>query len=326
MVDLIRITKESGIPLIGLIHIGVEDRGSNLLQVRATTACNMKCTFCSTSANSTLHPYNYTVELDYLIETIKEVIKLKDGKVREINIDSVGEPTTYPELVELVKQCKNLPEIEFVSMQTNGTLLNKNKIMELEKVGLGRINLSIHSLNKETGKSLFGNEFYDLDKILENIKLIYESKIELNLTPVWLPNVNDEDIKELIKFSKENNYKISIQKYESTKYSRKEKKAKEINWYKFYKQLEVWETEFNLKLKIGPNDMNIHRTPRIPLILNRDEIVPITITMPGWMKNEMIGTVKGRSVTILNSNAKVGQIIRAKVTNTKNSIYLVKKV
>ena len=72
--------------------------------------------------------------------------------------------------------------------------------------------------------------------------------------------------------------------------------------------------------------MNIHRTPRIPLILNRDEIVPITITMPGWMKNEMIGTVKGRSVTILDSNAKVGQIIRAKVTNTKNSIYLVKKV
>ena len=326
MVDLIRITKESGIPLIGLIHIGVVDRGSNLLQVRATTACNMKCTFCSTSANSTLHPYNYTVELDYLIETIKEVIKLKDGKVREINIDSVGEPTAYPELVELVKQCKNLPEIKFVSMQTNGTLLNKNKIMELEKVGLGRINLSIHSLNKETGKFLFGNEFYDLDKILENIKLIYESKIELNLTPVWLPNVNDEDIKELIKFSKENNYKISIQKYESTKYSRKEKRAKEINWFKFYKQLEAWEKEFNLKLKIGPNDMNIHRTPRIPLILNRDEIVPITITMPGWMKNEMIGTVKGRSVTILNSNAKVGQIIRAKVTNTKNSIYLVKKV
>ena len=142
MTGIITIDKASGIPLIGLIHIGVIDRGSNLLQVRATTACNMKCTFCSTSANSPIHPYNYQVELNYLLETIKEVINLKDNQVREINIDSVGEPTAYPQLIELVKGCKAIPEIEFISMQTNGTLLNKEKIKALEEAGLGRINFS----------------------------------------------------------------------------------------------------------------------------------------------------------------------------------------
>src|SRR3989338_5466994 len=103
---LIKITKESNIPLLGLIHIGVIDRGSSLLQVRASTACNMKCSFCSTSANSPKHKYNYTIELDYLLDWIKEAITLKEGNVNNINIDSVGEPTAYPQIIELVKACK----------------------------------------------------------------------------------------------------------------------------------------------------------------------------------------------------------------------------
>ncbi len=130
---LIKIDRDSQIPLIGIIHIGVIDRGSSLLQIRASTACNMKCTFCSTAANSyEKHPYNYEVELDYLIEWIKEVIKLKDNKVNQINIDSVGEPTAYSKIVELVKECKKIPGIEIVTMQSNGTLLTKEKIKSLE--------------------------------------------------------------------------------------------------------------------------------------------------------------------------------------------------
>ncbi len=323
--EVITIDRESGIPLIGLIHLGVIDRGSNLLQVRASTACNMKCTFCSTSANSNIHPYNYQVEVNYLLDTIKEVIRLKDGKVREINIDSVGEPSAYPDLIKLIEGCKKIKEIEFISMQTNGTLLNKTKIKQLEKAGLCRINFSIHSLDSEKSKTLFGNPTYNLKKALDNINHFKESNIELNLTPVWLPKVNDKDIEELIQFAKEQGIKILIQKYEETKYSRKERKAKKITWFKFYKQLEKWEKQFKVKLKTGPNDMNIHRTKKIPLEFNVNDMVPTEILLPGWIKGEMIGKTNNRAITILNSNFKVGQRVRVKITNTKNSIYLAKK-
>ena len=192
---LIKITKESGIPLLGLIHIGVIDRGSSLLQVRASTYCNMKCTFCSTAANSfEIHPYNYEVELNYLVDWIKEVIKLKDNQVNQINIDSVGEPTAYPKIIELIKEVKKIPEMNIVTMQSNGTILNKEKIKLLEEAGLNRINLSVHSLNQEQSKELFGSTNYNLNRILETCKLINESKIELNLTPVYLPKANDEEI------------------------------------------------------------------------------------------------------------------------------------
>ena len=89
MVNLIKITKETGIPLIGTIAFGIIDRGSNLVQVRATTVCNEKCPFCSTNANNfIMHPNNYIVDPDYLLSWLNEIIKIKNCNDIEINYDS----------------------------------------------------------------------------------------------------------------------------------------------------------------------------------------------------------------------------------------------
>ena len=75
MVKIVNITEESGIPLTGCIAFGVIDRGSNLLQIRATTVCNMKCKFCSTSANNfDMHPSNFIVDKNYLVKWTKHII------------------------------------------------------------------------------------------------------------------------------------------------------------------------------------------------------------------------------------------------------------
>src|SRR3989338_4685721 len=324
---LIRIDRSINIPLIGAIHIGVIDRGSNLLQVRASTYCNMKCTFCSTAANSfEIHHYNYEVELNYLVDWIKEVIKLKNNQVNQINIDSVGEPTAYPKIAELVRECKNLPQIEIVTMQSNGTLLNEKLIKSLEEAGLNRINFSIHSLEKEQSKTLFGAQNYNLKKTIENCRLINNSKIGLNLTPVYLPGINDNQIGSLIGFAKELNCRISIQKYEIYKYSRKEKKAKAQNWYKFYKYLEELEKKHNYKLKLGPSDFKIYKSPKIPLTLKRGEVTTGYVVMPGWIKNEVIAVANNRTVTVLNCCSNPGERIRIKILETKDSIYIGIKV
>ena len=38
---------EDDIPLIGHIAFGIIDRGTNLLQIRATSFCALSCIFCS---------------------------------------------------------------------------------------------------------------------------------------------------------------------------------------------------------------------------------------------------------------------------------------
>jgi len=323
----INIDKNSGIPLIGLIHIGIIDRGTNLLQIRPSTACNMKCEFCSTNANNfEIHPYNFIVEQGYLIEWLKYAIKEKESNEIEANIDSMGEPTAYPQIIELITSISKIPEIKFISIQTNGTLLSKEKIKALEKAGLNRINLSIHSLQKNQSKKLFGSENYDIDKILDAIKSIKETKIELYMNPVWIPNINDKEIEKIIDLAKEVNAKLGIQKYEVYKYSRKMKGAKAETYWKFYDKLKKLEKEKKLKLIIGKEDFNIKKTKRIPTTMNIGENVNVEIKLPGWMPDQMIGVANDRCITINKCNDKIGDKIRVKITDNKNNIYLGKKL
>lgn len=313
-----KITKD--IPLLGVIQFGIIDRRTNLLQIRPTTKCNLRCRFCSTAAGK--HTVEYEISANYLIEWVKYIIKLKECNEIEANIDSVGESTTYPELIDLIKGLKKLPEIKLISMQTNGILL---KIKELEKAGLNRINLSIHALDKDLAKKLSGTE-YNIDNILKTIKEIKKTKIELNLTPVYLPKVNDQEIHKLIKLAKSLKCNILIQKYETYRYSRKLKKADRISWYKFYKQLEEWEKEYNVKLKYGNFKYNIKKAKSIPKIFEKNENITAEIILPGWYKDQMIATAKNRLITIQNCNKKIHSKVRIKVINNDNNIYLAKQV
>ena len=319
----INITKETGIPLIGVIQFGIIDRRTNLIQIRPSTSCNLNCTFCSTDAGiHGKHSVQYEIEPNYLIEWVKGIIKLKECEEIEANIDSVGEPTLYPDLIGLIKELKKIPKIKFISMQTNGTLLTKQKIKQLEKAGLNRINLSIHSLNKELAQKLSGTSAYSIEKIKNMAKIIKSTKIELNLTPVYLPNINNKEIEKIIQLAKELKCNIGIQKYETYKYSRKEKKAKEQNWFKFYKKLGEWEKQFNYKLKYGPLDFNLKKTKPIEKAFEVNEKVNIEIKLPGWYKNQMVGVSKNRCVTILNCNAPLNSIIKAKIISNDNNIYI----
>ena len=185
---LVTITKESGIPLIGHIAFGIVCRGnSNLIQVRPTTICNISCPFCSTDGGpySTTHKTHFMVEPNYLVQEIQKLIATK-GPLH-INIDSVGEPTTYPYLTTFIKKLSAVPEVLFISMQTNGTLLTKEKIKELEEAGLKRINLSIHAISDELAKKLAGANVYNIEHIKDVARWINASKMELLLAPVYLP-------------------------------------------------------------------------------------------------------------------------------------------
>lgn len=320
---IINITRESGIPLIGCIAFGIIDRGSNLLQIRATSACNIKCSFCSVNANNPeVHPVEYYVDIDYLIDYVKEIIKIK-GKNIIAFIDSVGEPLMHPKIKELVKKLKEIEEISKVIIVTNGVLLSKELVDELEKIGLDQINLSLNSLEAGLAENLAGCR-YDVNKIIETAKYISKSRIKLIITPVWIPNINDEEIIKIIKFSKEIGCKIGLQKYEEYKYSRRVKKSKKINYYKFYKKLGEWEKEFNTKLKLGPIDFGIERRTRIPTVFNKNDKIKVKIACEGWFKNELIGVAKNRSITIIDKEAKINDLINAKVLENKNNIYIAK--
>ena len=198
----VRITQESGIPLMGSLYFGVIDRGTSLLQVRPGCGCNLNCPFCSVDAGpaSTTRATSYEVEPEYLLSAVQEIARFKGPGV-ECHIDSPGEPLMYHPLPELVAALREIPEVTAISVQTNGTLLDGAKIAALESAGLDRINLSLHALDPETGKMLAGVEWFDTDTLTESARAVARSRIDLLIAPVYVPGINDAEIPKLIRFA-----------------------------------------------------------------------------------------------------------------------------
>jgi len=316
---MIKVTKESGIPLIGYLAFGIIDRGTNLLQVRASSACNFNCIYCSTDSGpkSKCHKNQFEVELDYLIDEVKKMVEFKGQNV-EINIDSVGEPLMYKDMVKLVKACKEMKGVYKVSMQTNGSLLTDDIINNLK---LDVMNYSIGSLDKELACKMFGVD-YDVEKALKNIEKLIKKEITVRLCPVWVPGLNDDEIPKIIEYSKKVGAELGIQKYEIYKYSRKVKGVKALNWWKFGKKLEEWEKEFDVKLKMTRQDVKIVKMERYPEVFRKGERTQVKIVAPGWYDFQMVGVGRDRCVAVINCEAEVGDLVNIKILDTNNNLYL----
>ncbi|MCX8176503.1 MAG: radical SAM protein, partial [Candidatus Bathyarchaeota archaeon] len=225
---------EPPIPLVGCIAFGLLDRGTNIIQVRPTSTCPLSCIFCSTDAgpNSKTRQVEYVVPLDYLVEEFKKIVKFKGEHGIEAHIDTVGDPLTYSNLVELVHQLKSVMGVEVVSIQTHGFLLSEKILDKLSAAGLSRINLSIDALNPELAKKLVGTGVYDVNRIVELAKYTVENtSIELLIAPVWILGLNDDEIPKIVDFACKIGAgkrwpPLGIQKYEVHKHGRKVKGGK----------------------------------------------------------------------------------------------------
>src|SRR3989344_3013520 len=278
MMETIFIDGNSGIPLIGLAYLGILTRNSNsLLQIRPITSCNMSCPFCSTDGGfrSKFKHNQFIVDCNYLLAWVKEVVDYYN-EVDWAHIDSVGEPTLYKDLIKLIKGLKLIKGIKKVSMVTNGTLL-KDKIKLLEEAGLDKINVSVHSLDKEKSKMLFGSEVYNINNVLKSLEELSKSKIDLWITPVYLPGVNDNDIEDIIKLVKKLKCNIGIQKYEIHKFGRKMDNVKKQNFDEFYEKLSYWENKYEIKLKFENIDIDISKVVKLPVKLRKNQKINVLV-------------------------------------------------
>lgn len=313
---------------MGSLYFGVIDRGTSLLQVRPSCGCNLNCPFCSVDAGpaSTTRATSYEVEPEYLLGAVQEIARFK-GQGVECHIDSPGEPLMYHPLPDLVAALRKIPEVTAISVQTNGTLLDGEKIAALESAGLDRINLSLHALDPGIAKMLAGVEWFDIDTLTESARAVARSRIDLLIAPVYIPGINDAEIPKLIRFAQEIGAgkrfpPLGIQKFEHYRYGRTPRGVKAQNWWQFYnRSLAAWEKESGLRLRLDPvRDFGTVRRPFVPLAFDRGEKVTVEIRAPGWIRGEMLGVARDRVVSVFNCEKQAGNV-RVKIISTKHNIY-----
>jgi uncharacterized Fe-S cluster-containing radical SAM superfamily enzyme len=324
----IRITRDSGIPLLGSLYFGVVDRGTSLLQVRPSCTCNLNCPFCSVDAGpeSTTRAASYEVEREYLLDYVREIAQFK-GEGVECHIDSPGEPMLYSDIAALIAGIRAIDEVDVISMQTNGTLLNDRTIGALESAGLDRINLSLHALDPEIARDLAGVQSYDIGKVMEAARTVAAGTIDLLIAPVYLPRINDAEIPKLIAFAREIGAgkrfpPLGIQKFERYRYGRTPRGVKVQSWWQFYnRSIKPWEKESGCRLIITPQDFGIEKRPMLSRVFAKGEKTIVEIRAPGWLHGEMLGVARDRVVSVLDCNKTSGNL-RVKIVSAKHGIYV----
>ncbi len=329
--NVFRVTPDSGVPLIGCIAFGIIDRGTNLVQVRPISGCNLNCIFCSVDEGpySRTRVTRYLVDLDYLLEYCGWIAEFKGHRKLEFHIDCAGDPVTYPYLVELVQGLSEIRGVEVVSMQTHGVGLTEKLVDELADAGLSRINLSIDALNPDLARKLAGLNSYRVDRVLELAEyIVANEKIDLLVAPVWVPGYNDAEIEPIIRWALKIGAggrwpPLGIQKYVPHKHGRKPPGCKPMTWGEFYSKLRRLEKRYGVKLVLSPSDFGIHRRKMVPVVFEKGERVTVKVVAPGWVVGEKIGVCKGRCITIVDaSQVEIGAKIKVTVIENKHNIYI----
>ena len=331
----IYIHKNSGIPLIGTTYFGLIDRGTNLIEIRPITSCNLNCIFCSVDEGlSSKKKVDFVVEKDYLVEEFKKLVDFKQEEYIDAHINAQGEPLLYANIVELVADIAKIPEVKSISIDTNGTLLNKQIIDDLAAAGLTRINLSLHALSPKIADKMAGTS-YNLKKVME-IAAYIPKKIDLIITPVWLPGYNDEELVKLAKFANEIGAgkkcpAIGIQSFLNYQFGRNPLKA--VSMDTFYKKLRDLEQKHSIKLICDETDFKIRKCLELPKPFKKGDIVKAKLVCPGRLNNEMLAVpcesdklslasfTENRIISVPNCYKKRGSV-KLKIKRSKHNIFL----
>ncbi len=323
-------------PLIGNIAFGVIDRGTNVLQVRPTTICVLSCIFCSVDAGPATRwrQAEYIVHPEWLAEWVHRTAEEKGVSIEAL-IDGVGDPFTYPWLPELVRLLKSSNLVSSVAAETHGATLTKKLVDKLEEAGLDRINLSIESLDSDKARVVAGASWYNVERVKEIAEYVArETNIDLHVTPVWLPGINDEDVVEIVEWA----YRIgagkkwppvTIQKYIKHRHGRHPAKVREVSWEEYWSWLKNLEERTGKRLRWGMDEWGMKYSPRVRQRLRKGQTAKLQVAGVGWLKGELLAIVlnSDRNVTLIGARGlQPGMLTIARIIEDKDEIYIARPV
>ena len=162
------------------------------LRMALTARCNLACIYCHHEGEPASKG-----EISRELAVSVAIAAARLG-IRSLKLTG-GEPLLRADLEDIIA---GMPSALKISLTTNGIFLEE-RARGLAEAGLGRVNISLDSLQPKIYRAITGGREGDLEKVILGI----DSALESGLDPVKLNVVvlqeNQEEVDELIQFSKE---------------------------------------------------------------------------------------------------------------------------
>src|SRR5256714_1283586 len=134
-------------------------RSIEYLRISVTDRCNFRCLYCMPAAGLTWLPKSDILSYEEIARVVAQLAPLG---LRRIRITG-GEPTIRPDLERLVAMLRSIPEIEDISLSTNGLQL-RELAQTLRDAGLDRIKNNADSLKPDRIRAIARRQI-DFDPI-----------------------------------------------------------------------------------------------------------------------------------------------------------------
>lgn len=169
-------------------------RRIDYLRISITDRCNMRCRYCMPDGISAVG-HGDVLRYEEIIAICRAALRVGITKFKVTG----GEPFVRKGAVGFIRELRNLPGVESVTVTTNGWLLPQ-VLPELRRIGIDGVNISLDSLDREQYQAIAGVDA--LPEVLQAVRQCAASGLPTKINAVLLADTK-EQIAPLARFAEE---------------------------------------------------------------------------------------------------------------------------
>ena len=172
------------------------NRKIDYLRISVIDRCNLRCVYCMPEEGLESIPHEEILTYDEILRICETVSQLG---IKKIKITG-GEPLVRKDIVNLIRDIKNLDKIEQVTLTTNGILLY-DMLDDLYDAGIDAINISLDTLKEDNFKQITRRD--GLEKVLMAIDKAYNLGIRVKINCLAIRDFNINELADIANFAKD---------------------------------------------------------------------------------------------------------------------------
>jgi cyclic pyranopterin phosphate synthase len=177
-------------------------RSIEYLRISITDRCNFRCVYCMPREGLQWLPKADILSYEEIAEVVRQLSPLG---LRRLRITG-GEPTIRPDLEQLVRMLRAIPEIEDIALSTNGVRLPA-LARSLRDAGLDRVNISADSLRPDRIKAIARRDL-GFDPVTSALAAERAGFDPIKLNMVVMRGVNDDEIEDFVRLTIEHPWHV----------------------------------------------------------------------------------------------------------------------
>src|SRR5688572_10800815 len=170
-------------------------RSIEYLRISVTDRCNFRCLYCMPAEGLPWLPKSEILSYEEIAGVVGQLAPLG---LRRLRITG-GEPTIRPDLEELVRLLRAVPQIEDIALSTNGARLPE-LAPRLRDAGLDRINMSADSLRPDRIAAIARRNLH-FDPVTAALAAEEAGIAPIKINVVVMRGINDDEIEDFARLT-----------------------------------------------------------------------------------------------------------------------------